>query len=47
MKQVFLLITLCIAGFSATSQGDDLSMQIDIAPWSNQVAVFTEGRVKS
>jgi hypothetical protein len=47
MKQVFLLITLCIAGFSATSQGDDLSTQIDIAPWSNQVAVFTEGRVKS
>ena len=47
MKQVFLLITLCVAGFSATSQGDNLSMQIDIAPWSNQVAVFTEGRVKS
>ena len=47
MKQVFLLISLCIAGFASQLRGDGLAEQIDITPWSNQVAVFTEGRVKS
>ena len=47
MKYFHVFILLCIAWLTSQLRGEELSEQIDIDPWSNQVAVFTEGRVKS
>ncbi len=47
MKHILLIFSLCSALYSVQAHGDDIAETIDISPWSNQVAVFTEGRVKS
>jgi cytochrome c-type biogenesis protein CcsB len=47
MKHLLLLITLLFVFQTHASQDDGFSKQVDMTPWSDNVAVFTNGRVKS
>jgi cytochrome c-type biogenesis protein CcsB len=47
MKHLFLLVALLFTFQTQAAQEDGFSNQVDMTPWSDSVAVFTNGRVKS
>jgi len=46
-KSITILFLLVVTGISFASQPTTFEQQVDMTPWGDRVAVFTEGRVKS
>ena len=47
IKPVAILFLLIVTGVSFAATGPTFEEKVDMTPWGDQVAVFTEGRVKS
>ena len=47
IKPIAILFLLIVTGVSFAKPGPTFEEKIDMTPWGDQVAVFTEGRVKS
>jgi cytochrome c-type biogenesis protein CcsB len=47
MKKYFALFLFLLSVALPDSQADEFSQNVDMSPWSDRVAVFTDGRVKS
>jgi cytochrome c-type biogenesis protein CcsB len=46
-KIILILFLLIVTGFSFAANQPTFEEEVDMTPWGDQVAVFTEGRVKS
>ena len=47
MKNCVAIFLFLLSLVSPFAQGDEFSKTVDMSPWSDRVAVFTDGRVKS